>query len=175
MKRSPEITLKKTSPEAYATFTSELQRAFTIAVKRENPEFEGVVPDTASVNESLYAETSEVYDVLADGTAAGGAIVSVNGDKGNLELFFVKPEFRSLGIGQRAWQAIEQAYHDVRIWHTITPYFEKRNLHFYINKCGFRVVEYFNEKHVDPDYAPPDSEKDLPCLKDYFLFEKILP
>lgn len=25
---------------------------------------------------------------------------------------------------------------------TCTPYFEKRNIHFYVNKCGFYIVEY---------------------------------
>ena len=39
-------------------------------------------------------------------------------------------------------------------WETITPYFEKRNVHFYVNKCGFHIVEFFNEHHPDP-HDPP--------------------
>ena len=38
-----------------------------------------------------------------------------------------------------------------RVWETCTPYFEKRNIHFYVNKCGFHIVEFWNEKHPDPD------------------------
>jgi catechol 2,3-dioxygenase-like lactoylglutathione lyase family enzyme len=33
------------------------------------------------------------------------------------------------------------------------PYFEKRNIHFYVNVCGFRIVEFFNERHPDPHDA----------------------
>ena len=29
--------------------------------------------------------------------------------------------------------------------------FEKRNIHFYVNVCGFHIVEFFNEKHPMPD------------------------
>ena len=34
---------------------------------------------------------------------------------------------------------------------TCTPYFEKRNIHFYVNKCGFHIVEFWNEKNPDPN------------------------
>lgn len=45
------------------------------------------------------------------------------------------------------WNEIETLYPDTKIWETYTPYFEKRNIHFYVNKCGFRVVEFFNPRH----------------------------
>ena len=46
--------------------------------------------------------------------------------------------------------------------------FEKRNIHFYVNKCGFHIVEYFNARHKDPDY--PDSGYEYRA--EYFRFEK---
>ena len=33
----------------------------------------------------------------------------------------------------------------------VTPYFDKRNIHFYVNVCGFHITEFFNEKHPMPD------------------------
>ena len=57
---------------------------------------------------------------------------------------------------------------EVTVWETVTPYFEKRNIHFYVNRCGFHIVEYFNEHHCAPD--DKDGE-----LFDMFRFEKILP
>ena len=44
---------------------------------------------------------------------------------------------------------------EVKVWETCTPYFEKRNIHFYVNRCGFHIVEYFNQFHKDPN----DDEK----------------
>jgi hypothetical protein len=38
----------------------------------------------------------------------------------------------------------------VKVWETVTPYFETRNIHFYVNRCGFHIVEYFNTHHPDP-------------------------
>jgi hypothetical protein len=34
----------------------------------------------------------------------------------------------------------------VRVWETMTPYFEKRNIHFYVNKCGFHIVEFLRKE-----------------------------
>ena len=59
-----------------------------------------------------------------------------------LELFFISPRFRGQGIGFRAWLAIEERYPETKVWETHTPYFEKRNIHFYV-KCGFKIVEYY--------------------------------
>ena len=47
------------------------------------------------------------------------------------------------------------------MWETTTPYFEKRNIHFYVNRCGFHIVEYFNSRHPalhDPDSDDTDSD-----------------
>ena len=46
-----------------------------------------------------------------------------------------------------------------------------RNIHFYGNKCGFKIVEYFNKNHPDPHI--PEGE-DLPGGEDFFRFEKVM-
>ncbi len=46
------------------------------------------------------------------------------------------------------------------VWETGTPYFERRNIHFYVNKCGFHIVEYYNEKHPDPYMQGDDNMPD---------------
>ena len=49
----------------------------------------------------------------------------------------------------------------IRKWpsETVTPYFEKRNIHFYVNRCGFHIVEFFNSHH--PDLNDPDRTEEL--------------
>ena len=46
-------------------------------------------------------------------------------------------------------------YPKTKTWETCTPYFERRNIHFYVNVCGFHIVEFFNEKHTMDD-TPDD-------------------
>ena len=54
---------------------------------------------------------------------------------------------------------------DVREWELVTPYFEVRNIHFYVNKCGFHIVEFFNERHPDPSDPDKDKERSFRFVK----------
>ena len=63
----------------------------------------------------------------------------------------------SQGIGYGAWQAIEALHPETVVWETCTPYFEKRNIHFYVNKCGFQIVEFYNAFHSDPNEPHTDE------------------
>ena len=60
-----------------------------------------------------------------------------------------------------------------RVWETVTPYFEKRNIHFYVNRCGFRIVEFYNKYNPDPN-----PHLDCPCDEkgddEMFRFEKVM-
>ena len=60
-------------------------------------------------------------------------------------------------------------YPETDVWETCTPYFEKRNIHFYINKCGFRAVEFFCEFHRDPNES---GGRDDEGPDEMFRFEK---
>ena len=61
----------------------------------------------------------------------------------------------------------------MKTWETMTPYFEKRNIHFYVNRCGFHIVEFFNKYHPDPDDPEISSgNKDDQFPEGMFRFEK---
>ena len=64
-------------------------------------------------------------------------------------------------------KAIEQLHPQTKIWETVTPYFEKRNFHFYVNRCGFHIVEFFNPHHRDPSIPEDMVGGDF-----FFRFEK---
>lgn len=59
-------------------------------------------------------------------------------------------------------------YPETRVWELVTPCFEKRNIHFYVNKCGFHIVEFFNAHHKDLRSEGDDCE----YRTEYFRFEK---
>ena len=77
---------------------------------------------------------------------------------------------QSKGIGQAIWKEIEKIYPNIKVWETCTPYFDKRNIHFYVNRLGFHIVEYFNEKHPDPNMQLDCYEED----DGMFRFEKVM-
>ena len=61
----------------------------------------------------------------------------------------VNSEEHGRGVGSRAWEAVELLHPETRVWETCTPYFDKRNIHFYVNRCGFQIVEFFHPGHPD--------------------------
>lgn len=55
----------------------------------------------------------------------------------------------------------------------MTPYEDQRNIHFYVNSCGFRVVEFFHPGHPDPN-VPAYVSEDAGGPPDLmFAFEKV--
>ncbi|MBQ9359340.1 MAG: GNAT family N-acetyltransferase [Abditibacteriota bacterium] len=108
----------------------------------------------------------QAFRILADGRKAGGAVIRLRGERGFLELLFVAPALHSRSVGFAAWLEIEKRFPEVRVWETCTPYFEKRNIHFYVNRCGFRITEFFCSAHPEPGCGEPDE---------MFRFEKVMP
>ena len=102
-------------------------------------------------------DSGEAYRIIQNGEKVGGVIVSIKKDKGDLDILFVSPKVHSKGIGYSAWCEVEKLYPQVKIWETVTPYFETRNIHFFVNRCGFHIVEFFNSHHPDPN-EPEDHE-----------------
>lgn len=94
-----------------------------------------------------------LWNILADKEVVGGAVLIINGltNRNKLSLFFVHEEFRNLGIGFAAWRVIEKLFPATKIWETSTLQSDKRNLHFYLDKCGFRVV-YNSRRSADKNY-----------------------
>ena len=106
-------------------------------------EEDGEIISRDTIEQSI--KKGEAYRIIVDGQKVGGLVLRIEGNHGELELLFVSPKAHSKGIGYAAWSAVEQLHPEVRIWETVTPYFEKRNIYFYVNKCGFRIVEFMRE------------------------------
>lgn len=156
-------------------FTKKLQEAFSIAVK-EKFGITTPVPSEKEIRSSVYSPGTETYQIALNGQPIGGAVLTIDEhtQHNSLDLFFISPEHHSHGLGLAAWKAIEAQYPDTIVWETITPYFEERNIHFYINKCGFHIVEFFNEHHIDPNMPCRENQfnESVPDMNMYFRFEK---
>ncbi len=124
---------------------------------------DGEIISRKTIEESIDCPENEAYCIVAEGRTVGGMVLKIDRSTGHnhLELLFVIPEAHSKGIGYGAWQAAEALHPETKIWETCTPYFDKRNLHFYINKCGFAAVEFFCAEHCDP-HAPDGQPEEGP-------------
>lgn len=126
-----------------------------------------------TIEQCIDNEHAASYRIVQDGKHVGGVVLNIDqkAGKGELELLFVSPDVHSRGIGKAAWRAVEALYPHIGVWKLITPYFEKRNIHFYVNCCGFHIVEFWNKYHHGP--AVPEQESASWSEDDeMFVFQK---
>ena len=146
-------------------FIKDNQEAFNYGALEEfglrNDRFEEINEDGNQIisRETIVAsiENGNAYQILLDNVLVGGAVIKIDGAHGELELLFISPKHHSKGIGCAAWCEIEKMHPEVKVWETFTPYFEKRNIHFYVNRCGFHIVEFFNKQHLDEENPAEDG------------------
>lgn len=168
------ITFKKLVEQQFAKFREEVKEIFSIAVIETYGNLdnqEEIIMDN-DINASLYNPNCETLAIYADGERVGGAVINIDPQTAInwLDLFYIYPDKQGKGLGLRIWQNIEKQYHDTKVWRLVTPYFEKRNIHFYVNNCGFKIVEFFNRAHREPNR--PSQGRDF--HDEYFIFEKIM-
>ena len=139
----------------------------------EHFEEDGEIISRQTIETSIDEGTA--YRIVDDGKIVGGLVLKIDGKHGELELLFTSPNVHSKGIGYAAWCEVEKMYPQIEVWETCTPYFETRNIHFYINKCGFHAVEFFNKRHPDPHDPETGEENDYSGNDGFdgmFRFEK---
>ena len=135
-------------------------------------EEEGEIISWETIEQSI--DGGEAYRIVLDDQPVGGVIIKVDGNRGDLEILFVSPRVHSKGIGYAAWCAVEKLHPEVKVWETVTPYFEKRNIHFYVNRCGFHIVEFYNSHHLDPNDPDTAEQMEEQFPDGMFRFEKVM-
>ena len=149
-----------------AAFNYGAEQYFNEQELEEQHEEDGQIISRETIINSIHQEGSIAYRIIADNKKVGGIIINIKKDFGELEIFFVVPSCESRGVGQAAWKEVERLHPEIKIWETVTPYFEQRNIHFYLNKLGFHIVEFYTKFLKD---------KDMPKGMDgMFRFQKII-
>ncbi len=176
MKTDANVELQPLQPADREQFIRDNQEAFNYGALEEfgrrddHFEEDGEIISRETIETAI--DGGEAYRILLDREKVGGVVLRVDGERGNLELLFVSPLIHSRGVGCVAWQAVERLHPEVRVWETVTPYFEQRNIHFYVNRCGFHIVEFFNAHHPDPNDPDAAREHDGQFPEGMFRFEK---
>ena len=178
-----KVTLAPLEAEDREQFILDNQWAFKYGAMMEFGERDDHIDDDGeiisrrTIESSIDDEQCETYRILLDGERVGGVILKIDKEThhNHLEILFVSPEAHSKGIGYGAWQAVEALHPETRIWETCTPCFEKRNIHFYVNKCGFHIDQFWCE-YFQPDHDIPDDEEHDPDEgpDEMFRFIKIM-
>ena len=136
---------------------------------------DGEIISRKTIESCIDSENAETYRIVWEGKSVGGIILQINRENhhNELDILFVLPEFHSKGIGYEAWLAVEKLHPETKVWETCTPYFDKRNIHFYVNKCGF-VIDQFWCEFFKPDFDIPDNAPEDEGPDEMFRFIKIM-
>ena len=173
------IILTALTPDDREQFILDNQEAFNYGALEEfgrrddHFEEDGEIISRETIEHAI--DSGEAYRIMQNGQPVGGVVLRVDGTRGDLDLLFVSPKAHSKGIGYAAWCAVERLHPEVTVWETVTPYFEQRNIHFYVNRCGFHIVEFFNSHHPDPNDTDMGREMDEQFPDGMFRFEKRIP
>lgn len=155
-----------------AEFKNLMQESFQYGYERVYGKSDELLLSEKEIDECLEKRNSHAYVMKNNDDVLGGVIVEINEktQRNELVLLFVTVSSQNKGIGQKIWNEIESLYPNTKIWETCTPYFDKRNIHFYVNRLGFHIVEFFNEKNPEPDcdIIHPMADEEM------FRFEKIM-
>lgn len=138
---------------------------------------DGEIISRKTIEHCIDNSKSETYRIVVDGKNVGGVILKIDKQTNinELEILFTLPQSHSKGIGYGAWQAVENLHPQTKVWKTCTPYFDKRNIHFYVNKCGFQIDEFWCEYFKPTKPSLDDNEQNLDEGPDeMFHFIKIM-
>ena len=181
--KNTKVTLVPLTEDDLEQFILDNQLAFKYGAMEEfgkrddHIDFDGEIISRKTIERCIDSPASETYRIVVNGRKVGGVILKINKETNHneLEILFVSPEEHTKGIGYGAWQAIEALHPETEVWKTCTPYFEKRNIHFYVNKCGFQIdefwCEYFRPEHEvlgDEEHSPDEGPDEM------FRFIKIM-
>lgn len=178
-KQHEQITLAPVPQKELKTFKQELQEAFLKGLQDSFPEAEdptemGPIPSDEDYEHSLTAKDSVVHQILLNGERKGGVVLKMNNEtqRNEVDFLYIKANAHGKGLGTKAWKAIEAAFPETKVWELYTPYFEKRNIHFYVNKCGFKIVEFYHKGHQGPNVEGEEPVSDEEY--EFFRFEKVM-
>lgn len=176
LKVNETIHLLEADPSSLGEFKYALQDSFSVAAEAEfGRPLEEPIPSDEDIEKSFNTTGAVTYWIMAEEQRVGGAVVVIDIMSGRnyLSFFFIATSQQGRGLGLKAWQAIEKEFPRTQVWETVTPYFEKRNIHFYVNRCGFKIVEFYNkynpDHNQDSHQIHRDAEED-----EMFRFEKIM-
>ena len=174
-KKLLNITLSPLEPSDGEQFIKDTQESFKYGATEEfgmrdnHLDKEGQTISRKHLIECLDKKNAVNYRMILDNKIVGGLILNIDKEKktGELDILFVNKNEHSKGIGTSAWMAVEKMYPEIELWISYTPYFEKRNIHFYINVLGFHAAEFHHTKNT-----PKNEDGEFRGPEEFFKFEK---
>lgn len=125
----------------------DMQESFQKGFESKYGKTNAIVLPEQDIDSSLNAKGAVAYKAVVDDEMVGGAVVVIDEETqiNSLHILYVKNGMQSSGLVKMIWDEVEKRHPETIIWETCTPYFDKRNIYFYVNKCGFHIVKFIRK------------------------------
>lgn len=155
MKGNSNISFSQVTQEDVESLTAIMTRAFDEDSRIHLGKEKGGPPgyDTGEfIRKWGLNPDSTANKIFFKGELIGAIILWINKNGNNfLGCLFIDAKEENKGIGTQVWKLVEKNYPNTKKWATETPGFSKRNHNFYVNKCGFKIVEIKNPGDINEE------------------------
>lgn len=131
------------------------------AIKRkEHPSFdEDDLPSNENILQAYYYPEAVAIKVVLNGEMVASILFHPQGYHrfAHIVFFYVKSQYQGRGIGKQVIDYVLQSYPDYDCWTSLVHEFDEPLLNFFINRCGFRGTQVFNEHNPSNDPLTPDG------------------
>ncbi|WP_323704475.1 GNAT family N-acetyltransferase [Mammaliicoccus sp. Dog046] len=172
MKENNKIKMVRVKKEEFDSFKNRAKISFIKGLEgafpeHSQPEKIAPIPSEEDYDESFKSKDSETYYLWLNEENIGGVILNINKEthRNEVDVLYIDSKAVGKGIGTKVWDTIEKHYPETKVWELHTPYFEKRNIHFYINKCKFSITGFYKEV-----FKIDGQDKEI----EFFKFEKFM-
>lgn len=106
-----------------------------------------------------------VYKLVLGAEIIGGVFLRFlpRQGRGAVTLLGIREDHHGRGLGRRILRGLEKAYPEITVWQLESPVFALRNVAFYVNTCGFRIVEITKDEQSG-DWDMFRFEKSRDCI-----------
>ncbi len=166
------MNIQVVPPQKMNSFITDMAEAYQVAYEYRFGEITSNCISERTVKYVLSKRRCLSFEVVENEKRLGGIILSLvhNGKHARIFLMFTKPELQNRGVATFLWNELREFMPGVKTWTANAPYFAVPAIHFLVNKCYFKVIQFTNSVN-----SPDDYEKDEvtdPWTDGYLYFEK---
>ena len=166
------MNIQVVPPTKMNSFIADMAEAYQLAYEYRFGEITSNCISERTVKYVLSKCRCLSFEVVEKEKRLGGIILSLvhNGKRARIFLMFTQPELQNRGVATFLWNELREFMPGVKTWTAGAPYFAVPAIHFLVNKCYFKIIQFTNSVNSPGDYEK--NEVTDPWTDGYLYFEK---
>lgn len=166
------MKLQVVSPQQIKSFIADTAEAYQVAYEYRFGKIDSNCVSKREIDYTCSKRHCLFFEVVEGEERLGGTILALlrNGKRVNIYFMFTKPEHQNEGVATFLWNELAEFFPGVRTWSAGAEYFAVPAIHFLLNKCHFKIIEFTNSLNEPEQYSK--HEVTDPWTDGFFHFVK---